>query len=139
MSSVQSGSAKVISPNPFFEITINVDSKGWTGGSGGTWYFPDINGYLRSVQKKAQKSNKVADESYKIIAIDFIPGSDFHDESYYRQQLSQQLLQCGLAGSTTIDEVVTFSMRFENGEFESLNLLWKREPTSTPVFMQLLS
>ncbi|MBI1805240.1 MAG: hypothetical protein HYR77_12355 [Ignavibacteria bacterium] len=136
---LSSQSVTVPCPSPFFQITLNPKSTVWTGGTGGTWYSPNIDGYLRSIQKKAAKSIKVRDGSYTIIALDFVPGSDFHNESYYREQLVQQLLQIDLRTSSSIDEVVTFSMRFENGKFENLALLWARTLTSLPIFMQLLS
>jgi len=137
MSSLKSESVKIPCPNPFFQITIDPNSTAWTGGSGGTRYSPDIDSYLRSIQKKAEKSRRIADASYKIIAVDFIPGSVFHDESYYREQLRQRLLRCELETSSSLDEIVTFSMRFENGKFENLKLLWKRETSSPPIFNRL--
>jgi len=137
-SSLKSGTATVPCFSPFFQIILNRESATWTGGSGGTWYSPNINGYLKSIQKKADKSKKIADRSYKIIAVDFVPGSDFNDGSYYRDELKRRLLQLNPATSSTIDEVVSFSMRFENDRFENLGLLWKRDPSSPSVFIQLL-
>ena len=138
MASLKSGSASVDCASPFIRITLNRDSTAWIGMTGGSWYAADVNSHLSSIRHKARKSQDLVDNSYKIIAVDLEPSSDFHDASPYRDQLKQRLIQCDLATISTIDEVISFSMRFENGEFESLEPLWTRDPAGQSIFTQLI-
>ena len=136
MSNFPSENVIIPCPSPFFQIIINPNSLGWIlKASDGAWNYPNVNGYAKAIQKKADKSKGIIDGSYKIIAVNFVPGSDFHDEPCYHD-LQEKLLQYDLS---TIDEVVTFSMRFENGKFENPKLLWKRKPNSESMFMKLIS
>jgi hypothetical protein len=145
MSSLTSGSAEVECPSPFFQITIDSESRVWTARSGlhhrppaiDLWNSPDINGYVKGIKKKAEKSSKIKDGAHKIIAVDYIPASDLHN-GYYRNQLLEQLTKDNLLGDSHLDEIFTFSMRFETGEFDDLSLLWQRNPSNPSIFPQIV-
>jgi hypothetical protein len=125
-------------PNPSFSLTLKPGSRCWGvswSESGGDL---NIQGYFSSIQRKAFESRKITDGSYVILAADFNPASLFHPSSPLREALIQQLSAFDLANSSNFSEVITFSMRFETGQFESLSLLWKRDSPSSSLFLRLV-
>lgn len=132
--------------NPSFGITLDPRSRHW----GISWSStrgillsnpgqdPYIRSYFDSIQRKASKSLSIRDGSYMILALDFNPSSDFVDLGLFRDLLRQELLGYDLTQKSNFNEIVTFSMRFETGQFESLNTLWQRESASNSVFLRLV-
>jgi hypothetical protein len=133
-------------PNPFFTIKLDPWSRHW----GISWSRsrgislsdpsndPYIRSYVDSMKRKAGKSLEIKDGSYMILAVDFTPVSLFGPNSRLRDLLRNQLLALDLARSSNFNEVVSFTMRFETGEIESLELLWKRDTTSASIFKKLI-
>jgi hypothetical protein len=132
--------------NPSFSISLDPRSRHWGiswGRScgislGNPSNDPYIRSYVDSIKRKAGKSLEIRDGSYMILAVDFIPASLFGPNSRLRDLLRNQLLALNLACSSNFNEVTSFTMRFETGQFESLDTLWQRDATSRSVFLRLV-
>jgi hypothetical protein len=71
-----------------------------------------------------------------------VPGSDFHDRTYYRNELEklvrEEINASGVPVHQQVDEIVTFSMRFETGRFDSVNVLWQKDENRASLFCELI-
>lgn len=128
-------------PSQYFFVELDTENNNWFIHSSGTWFSPDINGYLESMRKKVEKYEKINDNSYKVIAMDYIPGSDFHEDNYYRKKLIELAFSVTspskIRGIEKINEIVTFSTRFETGNLEAFNVLWKLDKKLDSIFRRI--
>lgn len=133
-------------PNPSFSLTLEPASRHWNFSVEHTRGIllshpgkdPYIRSYFDAIQRKAGKSLKIKDGSYMILALDFEPVSLFGPNSCLRDLLYNELLAFDLGQSSNFNEVISFTMRFGTGQIESLDLLWKRDTTSTSMFKKLV-
>lgn len=123
--------------NPSFKLTVEPNSQYWRRTWSRTGESADVQGYLSSIRRKAHGSALIKDASYMILALDFNPDSHFHKGSPFRTQLCRELAAFDLSTSSNFNEVTTFSMRFETGEFENADPLWCRGGGSS-IFLKLI-
>ena len=110
---------------PCYELWEKAERNGFIDNPIGSSKESAVETYFNSLSKKAIKYKKIRNDSYKIIAFDINPSSYFHNGDR-RQELSKRIEEFYNRNKFNIDEIVTFSMRFENRILENLNLLWSK-------------
>lgn len=103
------------------------------------WPQPDINGYFQLIKKKLDKIKKINDDSYKIIGIDFEPSSDLNDVNPYQDELRIKIKNYINSENINIQEIVSFNMRFETGNFNNANILWLKNSNGNSLFYEIFN
>jgi hypothetical protein len=121
-----------------FEIVVEKSASAWLlGGSETACRQPNIRQHCERIIDRILRFKGIQKNGYRIIAMDLNPGSHFHDPGYYRDKLIECVSGYLKDNRDLVDEIVSFSARFEDRSFDTLQTLWLAEHLKDSPFSKL--